>query len=235
MLRTWCRPYRPFPRLARLGCDGSEEDWPGRAGGTPRSSPTLVVPEAASAQGDLRQDRSNRQSWRPSAFRRVTFRQLRVAGLLVVLATLVAACGRTYYTPEISGVVAAFEGQPDGTMLIRLVDGTAVTPRPRQVYGGGSPQVGDLLLTGTQPEPWFALSSLGIGGAGCFWMGGAGQEEFNGEGHTSYVLMDVGLRLPEVPGLDRGRWPLGGRWETAGVCLNQRGEVYSVSNAGLGG
>jgi hypothetical protein len=75
----------------------------------------------------------------------------------------------------------------------------------------------------------------GIDGPGCFQVGGAGEEEFNGEGRTSYIRLDVGLRVPEAPGFDRGRWPTGGRWETAGFCLNDRGEVYQVSNAGLGG
>ena len=154
----------------------------------------------------------------------------------LLLAILVVGCGRTYYTPEIAGVVVATGVQVDGGGGVRLADGTEVPLGGglRQVYPGGSPQVGDLLLTGSTPEPWFASIGPRSGAnAGCFQISGAGEEEFNGVGHTSYVLTDVGLRVPEAPNIDAGNWPLGERWETAGFCLNERGEVYKVSTAGL--
>ena len=181
------------------------------------------------------QSGSTRRAPAPGARRRGSARPF---ALLVAIVVVIAGCGRTYYTPEIAGVVVANGVQVDGGGGVRLADGTGVPlgGRMRQVYGGGSPNVGDLLLTGSTPEPWMARVGAGLGAsAGCFWIGGAGEEEFNGVGHTSYVNLDVGLRVPEAPDIDKGGWPTGERWETAGVCLNERGEVYKVSTAGLGG
>jgi hypothetical protein len=160
------------------------------------------------------------------------------------LAVIVAGCGRTHYTPEIAGVVVTNEMQTDQSQHVQLADGTQLTIPDQQssatrwklVYGSAYPRSGYLLLTGIHPEAWIAGLGEGTGvSAGCFQIGGAGEEEFNGEGHTSYVLTDVGLRVPEAPNIDKGGWPTGERWETAGFCLNERGEVYKVSTAGLGG
>ena len=96
------------------------------------------------------QSGSTRRAPAPGARRRGSARPF---ALLVAIVVVIAGCGRTYYTPEIAGVVVANGVQVDGGGGVRLADGTGVPlgGRMRQVYGGGSPNVGDLLLTGSTP------------------------------------------------------------------------------------
>jgi hypothetical protein len=145
---------------------------------------------------------------------------------LSVLLVLVA-CGRTFYTPDLAGVVAALEPQADGSEVLRLGDGRVVTvpaARPRIVFGSLTPNKGELLLMGAQPEPWLArVAPQGGPSPDCFWIGGAGDED------GDHVRLDVGLRLAKAVDFDRGRWLAEQhRFEANGFCLNDEGEVTQV-------
>jgi hypothetical protein len=146
---------------------------------------------------------------------------LRVSALAVAL--LLAGCGRTSYTPEVVGIVAASEQLPDGSFRITLRDGRSQivdTHKARGVVGGGVAQVGDLFLAGSTPEPWDARL---FGRDPCFSIGGGGTEEGN------FITTDVGLRLPKAADFDRrGYIETQHRFDGAGFCVNGSGEVTAI-------
>ncbi|SRR6266511_5574928 len=149
---------------------------------------------------------------------------LRVWALVVAL--LLAACGRTVYTPEVAGIVAASE-QLDGSgqsFRITLRDGRSQVVDKGKVKGvvgsGLVPNVGDLFLAGSTPEPWVA----GLFGTDpCFSIGGGGTEEGN------FITTDVGLRLPKAADFyRRGYIETQHRFDGAGFCVNGSGEVTAI-------
>lgn len=127
--------------------------------------------------------------------------------LLVLLPLLLAACGRTYYTPEIAGVVASRASAANGATHYVLASGQELTIITNKlnvaggttlVYGPGPPNVGDLLLSGTGPKgPWIARLSPAIRGecgSPSFELDSAGTDR--GE----WIETDAGLRLHKAMG-----------------------------------
>lgn len=153
---------------------------------------------------------------------------------LVIATLLFAACGgRTYYTPDVSGVVVDIGG-PDHASVYRLADGQAftidITNGKVIVYGGGPPHVGDLLLGGTGSDgPWVArLYSDAVRGgrADCYFLEGFGTDR------GQWIETDAGLRLPKASSFDPGLQPgvEGQRIPDSihpGFCVNVDGQVTS--------
>jgi hypothetical protein len=157
--------------------------------------------------------------------------------LLVLLPLLLAACGRTYYTPEIAGVVASRASAANGATHYVLASGQELTIITNKlnvaggttlVYGPVPPDVGDLLLSGTGPNgPWIARLSPAIRSEchGIFAVDGAGTDR--GE----WIETDAGLRLHKTMGnFDPGdrRTPHEGlRYEGSlpTFCVDANGEV----------
>jgi hypothetical protein len=151
-------------------------------------------------------------------------RSLAVVALAIALS--IAGCGRTVYTPEVAGVVVARE-QLDGTgqsSRITLRDGRSQVVDKGKVKGivgsGLVPNVGDLFLAGSTPEPWVA----GLFGTDpCFSIGGGGTEE------GDFITTDVGLRLPKAADFDRRDYiETQHRFDGAGFCVNGSGEVTAI-------
>ncbi len=173
---------------------------------------------------------------------RIPRHSARRATALVAAVLLLAGCGsRTYYTPEIAGVVLSTGSADAGLTRFNLIDGRSFTANELDgatvVYRAGE-AVGDLLLGGTGPDgPWVALlapatltrSDLP---AGCYALNGYGSDD------GDWILMDVGLRLGKAPGFDPGLLPdtpdgpvptahPGLRYDGVGqtFCLNSEGMV----------
>lgn len=159
------------------------------------------------------------------------------ASALVFAGLLLAGCGsRTYYTPEIAGVVVETRGT-NSASLYQLANGQRftidITNSKVIVYGGGPPDVGDLLLGGTGPDgAWVARLHKDVATGGspdCFVLGSFGTD------HRDTIEMDVGLRLPKAPQFDPGPiGPVDGvkdgtryEWSPSKFCVNSDGQVTS--------
>jgi hypothetical protein len=153
-----------------------------------------------------------------------------LASAMVAIALLLSGCGTTdpvSYTPEISGIVATREPGPDGSIRITLRDGDSQTIDLDDVHvvaGNGLPDVGELFLAGSSPDPWIgALNGLN-GQESCFWIGGGGDEE------GGFITTDSGgLRLPESADFDRRNYDeTEHRFERGGFCVNGSGEITAI-------
>lgn len=170
---------------------------------------------------------------RPPDRGREAARERRAASLFVVAIALAACGGRTYLTPEIAGVVVDIAGT-NSAARFQLSNGEEytidITNAAVVAYGGGPPDIGDLLLGGTGPDgPWVArlFSDAVAGGeAGCFRLDGEGTDR------GAWIETDAGFRLPKAPGFDPGLESEGDgeRYVTAAdrkFCLNADGQVTS--------
>lgn len=97
---------------------------------------------------------------------------LSAAAVTIALASL--GCSGEPRIPTVSGVVAAVEGGPGSASRVVLEGGqdVLIEGTRNQLYGGGSPDVGDLVVTGPNGgETWYIVVSPGPpGGAAkpCF-------------------------------------------------------------------
>lgn len=160
--------------------------------------------------------------------------------LAVVLALVVLARGMQpapSYTPDTAGVVVSVgPGHDRNTTHYVLSDGReldldlhdqALVP---QVYGG-TPNIGDLLLAGTDPQhPWIARvpkSSRTDVPASCYGVEAYGSIEQGGSIQTA-----VGLRLHKAPGFEGlvGEPAPDGHYGNPGriFCLNAEGLVTAL-------
>jgi hypothetical protein len=166
-----------------------------------------------------------------------------VLGLFGIAALAVSAPwtpARTYFTPEIVGVVATSDYTPDGVEHVTLVDGrTFDVDSLRQSDGQPSTagrysflsdrqgiDVGGLLLAGEHPTPWYSgtyapYDQSGSGSASaCYALDGTGVE------HQDSVDMNSGLRLMKAPGYPND-YAVGYGFQGR-VCLNVQGLATSV-------
>ena len=141
----------------------------------------------------------------------------------VILAGLLAGCGRTYYTPDVVGIVATREQLPDQSVQITLRDGRSQVVDVHVqgiIHGGGIPDEGELFLSGSAPKPWVARLS---GADPCFIVPGGGSEE------GDFIATDAGLRLPKADTFDRGHYlATEHRFESGGFCVNSSGEITRI-------
>jgi len=138
------------------------------------------------------------------------------------------------YTPDVAGVVASMGQGPDGnTTHFVLTDGRELDlafndgrPFPT-IYGGVPPNVGDLLLAGTDPQHrWIASAGLetrtdeGLP-APCYAVGSYGTDA------GDWIQTDVGLRMRKAPTFTLPNWEHGPRFEQPGCvfCLDEEGLV----------
>ena len=148
---------------------------------------------------------------------------------------------QTYFAPEIVGVVAAADYTPDGVLHVKLEDGRTLELQDRSQHDGQLSNVGkyaplegrigisvgDLLLAGETPKPWYT------GGNGPYtgetvdrssWCYGL---DTTGINRQETVDLESGLRLKKAAGYeprtDKGGYGFRGR-----VCLNLQGEVTRI-------
>jgi hypothetical protein len=151
----------------------------------------------------------------------------------ILLAMLMAGCGGSVHIPAnlriptAVGVVENVAQLRDGRSIYRLEDGQTVEiASQKSILLGGEPIVGELLMTGTDPDgrQWIAgLSpSPNTNEPGCFDLPTSGRDA------GSWIETSAGFRLPKAatfdPGITDGKefaLPLGG------FCLNEKGEVTS--------
>jgi hypothetical protein len=154
------------------------------------------------------------------------------AGALV-LAVLAAGCGVSVHipanlrTPSVIGVVAEVTQLRDGRSVYRLEGGrTTDIASQETILLGGEPVVGELLMSGTDPDgrQWVAglRPSDIVGEPGCFRLASSGRDA------GDWIETSAGFRLPKAATFDPGATdgkefalPLGG------FCLNDKGEVTS--------
>jgi hypothetical protein len=130
---------------------------------------------------------------RPNGARSAT-----VVGALLIVLVAPSACGpwRDYRTPETVGVVTA-ESADRLTVTIEDAAGNvtriAITDYDG-LDGAASPVVGDLLMLGTKPSPWFERAARQVSqGPECYLLDGP--LTIRGDA----VEFQVGLRLPKAP------------------------------------
>ncbi len=142
---------------------------------------------------------------------------------VVALSLAVVGCGRTYYTPDVVGIVESHEALADGSDRIELADGRSFTLKTREqvlVVGRALPDVGELFLAGSEPKPWVAALT---GTDPCFWIGGSGSED------GDFIASAAGLRLPKADDFDRGSWRESEHeFNGGGFCVNAAGEVTAI-------
>jgi hypothetical protein len=152
-----------------------------------------------------------------------------IPALLVIaaLATLGSACTQPpdTYAPEIAGVVVSRDDLPDGSSRLTLENGRSHvvdTDTQKLLFGGANPVVGELLLAGSRPAPWFARVARRFE---CFWIGGSGVEE------GGYITTEGGFRLPESADFVRGPYAADEHeFHGGGFCVNGSGEITAVVN-----
>jgi hypothetical protein len=144
---------------------------------------------------------------------------------------------RTYVSPEIVGIVASADYDPIGVNHVKLVDGRTFELRDdsqangqlseagRYVPLAGLPgaQVGDLLLAGESPTPWYTAASgpspvVKDASDWCYWFDATGVER------PDTVDLDMGLRLKKAAAY---LYPSNGEFDSH-VCLNREGEVTEI-------
>lgn len=157
---------------------------------------------------------------------------------MILLVLLPAGCGgtvdipATLRTPEVAGVVVEIVRLPDGgRWRYRLADGQTLEVDYDQTTNLlGGPQIGRLLLAGTDPDGrrWVAGVSLStaIGRPpGCF--------DFPDQGRASdgWIETNGGFRLPKAADFYDSRDNPDDEFASdRGVfCLNERGEVTSYA------
>jgi hypothetical protein len=174
----------------------------------------------------------------------------RVAAVLVALFVISAFLNwapwlqRTYFTPEIVGVVVSSDHTPDGVDHVILEDGRAFEVQDRAQQNGQLSHVGryaplegpvgasagGLLLAGEDPTPWYTTAHGPYTGsctdptASCYALEGTGIVR------QDSVDLDTGLRLTKASnyvGEDVVGWGF-----NATVWLNSRGEVADVMGGG---
>jgi hypothetical protein len=147
---------------------------------------------------------------------------------------------RTYFTPEIVGVVASSDYTPDGVDHVILEDGRALEvqdwarqPGSRGSAGQYAPlegpvgvSAGDLLLAGEDPTPWYTTAHGPYTGsctdptASCYAL------EATGIVRQDSVDLDTGLRLKKASTYSN-QADVGHRFR-ATVYFNRLGEVTVV-------
>jgi hypothetical protein len=176
---------------------------------------------------------------RPSGERR---RAVAVAVALVLLAGLIIDWApwdalKTYYVADTAGVVASTQFGPTGVEHVVLEDGRTidvwVDGRDGQPADPGwhvtlqgyeqrdGVGVGELLLAGDSPHPWFTTNGSGS----CPGRDGYAMRATGGTERADTVDLYSGLRLPKASDYDAGapEGPFGG-WP----CLNAQGQVISI-------
>ncbi len=170
-------------------------------------------------------------------------------GLAAVLALVAVAAGALscvgpfaatqIRTPEIVGVIDSSDFGADSLWHVLLADGQKLSlrrsaaegPGYAPLDGGGTPRVGDLLIAGNEPTPWYTspahltnLSDYAGRHLECYMLDGSGKE------NTDSFDFDYGLRLAKAPDFD----PVGanGHDFSGGACLDAQGRVKSVGYQG---
>lgn len=165
-------------------------------------------------------------------------------GYVVVMAVLSWAPWippRTYFAPEIVGVVATSDYTPDGVDHVKLVDGRTfevddlrqadgqlnTAGRYAPLPGRIGISAGELLLVGEHPTPWYtagygpypdepvALSSW------CYGL------DVTGISRQDTVDLETGLRLRKAANYFPARDAVGYGFQGR-VCLNRQGEVTRI-------
>ena len=171
----------------------------------------------------------------------------RVAAVLVALLGLFALLNwapwlqRTYFTPEIVGVVASSDYTPDGVYHLKLEDGRTLEARGRAQQSGslrsagqyapleepGDIRPGDLLLAGHDPTSWYEVAHVwpGLGSctdaaATCYSL------EATGIVRQDSIDLDTGLRLKKASTYPN--YADVGHGFRATVWFNRLGEVTDV-------
>lgn len=147
---------------------------------------------------------------------------------------------RTYFTPEIVGVVATSDYTPDGVDHVKLVDGRtfevddlrqadgqlSTAGRYSLPSGGQGIDVGGLLLAGEHPTPWYSgtyapYDESGSGSSSvCYGLDGTGVDR------QDSVDMNNGLRLMKAPDYPND-YAVGYGFQGR-VCLNAQGQATRV-------
>lgn len=144
---------------------------------------------------------------------------------------LVAGQGAAPNHPiEVVGVVASDRiGASAGItqVVATFDDGRTFTydDRSRNLAGVG-PNIGDLLIAGSKPEPWI----IGVefrypvtGQPGCYALTANGYER------ETTVDLDVGVSLPKAPTFKEQPLPgVGGRIWGGAICLDQDGRATEI-------
>ncbi len=135
-------------------------------------------------------------------------------------------------TPTIASVIEAEEQLPNGHWVYQLRDGQnlEIDYDDTTNLRNGEPKVGDLLLTGTDPDggrwvlPVSPATAIGRP-AGCFMMGGYGRSA------DGWIETAAGWRLHKAADFrDTRDQPDDLFSSERGVfCLNERGEVFYYS------
>ena len=166
---------------------------------------------------------------------------LAYVGVIAILSWAPWTPPKVYFTPEIVGVVATADYTPDGVFHVRLEDGRTLEVKTDAQQTGKvgeagrySPlpgrigiSVGELLLAGETPTPWY---TAGYGpytdttvdrSSWCYGLDATGMNR------PDTVDLESGLRLKKAtdyePRADKGGYGFQGR-----VCLNLRGEVTRI-------
>jgi hypothetical protein len=162
-----------------------------------------------------------------------------LAVALVAIVGALAGCGparpaipESLRTPGIAGVVLDIEETPDGGETYSLENGQlAQIASQKTVLLGGEPLVGELLLSGTDPDgrQWVAgVSPWDAAGRpeGCFWLPSQGRLV------SGWIDTTAGFRLPKAAGFDPG-YARNNEFtsDRGGFCLNEAGEVTSYDVA----
>jgi hypothetical protein len=155
--------------------------------------------------------------------------------LLLVLAVFLVGCdllsARHVRTPSVSGVVEDVTRLPDGGVTYGLDSGESVViPSQKHVLLGGEPLVGELLLSGEDPDGSRWVAGVGQNpnesNSGCFWLTTNGHDAGDG------IETSDGFRLPRAERLDPGIARRGEYSSPHGYfCLNNKGEVTSYVSA----
>lgn len=147
--------------------------------------------------------------------------------LAVFLVVLVGACGGQPKIPTQAGVVRAIEATPTQAARYVLDPGEVVIDigKDVQLYGGGSPQVGDLLMVGVDgQDTWFIVIRPGAPMANdrpCFPL------SLTGVDRGDAIDTSIGVRLPKAADFDRGPDTDGKYNEQPHLfCLDEHGAIY---------
>jgi hypothetical protein len=133
-------------------------------------------------------------------------------------------------------VVQAIEPTPPSGGRYILDTGEVLIDQGRdeQLYGGGSPRIGDLLIVGYEDSrTWYmVVPRIGEGGGGrtCFPLSLTGVDRGDAIDLdvTAAIDQDVGGRLPKTPDFDPGR-DTDGRYDEQPhhFCIDERGAIFA--------
>lgn len=163
---------------------------------------------------------------------RRAFSAVIVLGIVVGLG--VWACWpRSFDTPDVVGVVKAYDVVTSGVIDYTLTDGRQLRMTSRPDQGSfGVPEVGDLLISVTGR---YFLSAQPRGPGGCYYLAGSGWDYGDWVGVAVVAgSTDINLRFPKAPGFVGTRLNDGDKLTNqligqGGLCVNSQGQATSYS------